>query len=79
VKLPVLRSRVVGGRSDARYFWTQLGRWSSWTMAAHFDFAFPAMPVLAMQLEEPGAAFESRFLVGILEDRVAAVDSELPS
>jgi hypothetical protein len=53
--------------SDARYFWAQLGRWSSWTMA-HFDFAFPPGPVLAMQLGEPGAAFRRRFLIGVLEN-----------
>src|SRR5580692_4411744 len=39
---------------------------------AHFDFAFPPGPVLAMQLEEPGAAFKRRFLIGILENCVAA-------
>ena len=38
---------------------------------AHFDFAFPPGPVLAMQLEEPGAAFKRRFLIGILENCVA--------
>src|SRR5580692_3705285 len=41
---------------------------------AHFDFAFPSGPVLAMQVEEPGAAFERRFFIGIFENRVAADD-----
>jgi hypothetical protein len=34
---------------------------------AHFDFAFPAGPVLAMHLEEFGAALECGFFVGKFE------------
>src|ERR1700677_781374 len=40
----------------------------------HFDFSFPAGPVLAMQLEKSGAAFERRFFIGVFENRVAADD-----
>src|SRR5580700_9676642 len=68
-----LRSRIAGGPPVRRAL--LLGAAGALVFVdygAHFDFAFPPGPVLAMQLEEPGAAFKRRFLIGILENCVAA-------